>query len=150
MPGGAGPTYVLDKTFYSVGSIGTYIAVRLGTPSTTQNYVSKLEGTVLASGAQGSILPIGITQTGCSASGKAVSVRMLGISKMFMRAVQGTLIQGAAIRVATHGKGMVQGNKLGTAPVGCVGYGVSAEGKGSANALIDVFVMPHIARSKTA
>jgi hypothetical protein len=140
-------TYVLDKTFYAIGSIGTGVAVRLGlgTPSNSKyrNYVKTIAGTLTV----GSVPAIGISVTGCSETGKEVIVRLVGIAKAKIRATSGTIIQGKPFFAATKGKLQLAANvrnggqRSGTThPI--VGYCVNAEGYGSPDCFIDLLVSP--------
>lgn len=135
-------TYVLDKTFLSIGSIGTGITVRLGlgTPGATsyRNRVKTLAGTV----SPGSVMPIGISITGCSETGKQVIIRLLGIAKGKLQATQGTIMQGKFMYPALNGKLRGRYTQGGSAGLCAVGLCVYAEGGGSANSFIDVFVNP--------
>ncbi len=135
-------TYVLDKTFLSIGSIGTGVAVRLGASSPGaskyRNYVKQIAGSIIG----GSIPVAGISITGCSVTGKLVIIRMLGIAKGKLRTTQGSIIQGQPMRVGTGGKLQAAGGNLGAGTVAIVGKCVYAEGGGSLNSFIDVFVNP--------
>lgn len=136
-------SYVLDKTFLSAGSIGTYLCVRNGTGSPTSlsdivNRAALAIGTL----AVGSLVPMGVSQIGCSESGKEIIVRMLGISKVKLQVVSGTVMVSRFVRPATHA-GVKAINK-GGGTAGILGQVVYVEGSGvgSTGQLISVMVNP--------
>ena len=139
--------YVLDMAFESVGSIGTNLCVRTGmsTPSGARNKVMRLRGTSAGTLYGGTVMPLGISITGCSESGKQILVRLIGIAKAKLAATSGTILQGRYLRPASQGKVRFAG--FGT-PLGSihavVGRCVYAEGGGSANGLVSVLVEPKL------
>lgn len=136
-------TYVLDKTFISQGSLGTHICVRTGlgtVPSDLCNRISTCVGSL----APGTILPLGVTQTGCSASGKEVVVRLLGISKVKLATTSGSIMQGKECFPSTKGKIRMTNKYSGTAHSAILGIIIQAEGKGSMDALASVLIQPRI------
>jgi len=134
----AGPTYVLDKTFRAQGTIGTFVCVRVGPGTVNRSYVSRLAGT----NTPGSILPIGISQTGASKSGKDVVIRMLGISKAKMQVTSGSLVQGNLAYPSSLGQVKLSSRPTGTVPKAFIGQFVGNEGSGSPSSLASVFVLP--------
>lgn len=138
-------TYVLDKTFKSVGSIGTGICVRLGTGSPVGNTYRNSVKVVAGSLNPGSIMPIGVSVTGCSETGKEVIVRMLGIAKTKLAVTVGSIIQGKPAYAASKGKVRVLSpGVVGSYAVAMLGPVIYAEGGGSADGFIDVMVNPYV------
>lgn len=136
-------TYVLDKTFRAYGTIGTYRVVTgmVG----TEGYCRMHSGTVSAAWATvGTESVLGITQNASKKSGESLNVRMLGISQAYLHAAQGTFpIFGQWARPLYNGKVVIKSYSGGTALcLPSVGLIVGGEGKGSANAYIDIFVLP--------
>ena len=134
----AGPTYVLDKTFRSQGSIGTFVVVRGGPGTTNRDYVQRLAGT----NTPGTILPMGIAQTGASKSGIEVNVRMIGVSKVKMQVTSGSVVQGKLAYPSSNGQVKVMTRPVGTVPKAVVGQFVGIEGAGSPTSLASVLVTP--------
>ena len=133
-----GPNYVLDSTFRSQGSVGTYDVVRVGPGTTNRGYVSKLAGTNTA----GTILPLGVAQTGASVSGKEISIRLLGISLAKMQVTSGSIVEGKMAFPSSGAKIKVITRPVGTVPKAILGQIVGAEGAGSPSSLVRVFVHP--------
>ena len=137
-------TYLLDHTFLSAGSIGTGLWLRMsgGTPnslSDIDNRVRILAGTNV----KGSIIPLGVSVVGCSASGKEVIVRLAGIAKVINQVTFGSILQGGIAWPASSGKTKVaRRGTIGTTIGG--GIVVRAEGKGSPSSLISVLVNPGV------
>lgn len=130
-------TQVMDKTFKSYGSIGSFLAVTcdVGTPG----YCKVIAGSL----APGSVPSVGITQQGSSKSGLDLRVRMIGISKFVFAATQGSNPLGRPMYVRRGGRLSVLHFKLpqGT-PVHSAGYCVDAEGTGSEGAYGQINVSP--------
>lgn len=143
--------YVLDKAFESQGSIGTGECVRMGiaTPSGARNRVQRMNGAGVGTLYGGSVIPTGISITGCSDSVKQVLIRLIGIGKAKLAATSGTILQGRYVRPASLGKVRMAG--FGT-PLGSihavVGRCIYAEGTGSPNALISIIVEPKLHSGK--
>lgn len=137
-------TYVLDKTFLSAGSIGTGLWIRTGLGSPTSLSDINNRGAVLnGTNTKGSIIPIGVSITGCSASGKEVIVRLEGIAKVKNQVTFGSIMQGGIAIPASSGKTKIfRRGAIGTHVGG--GIVVNAEGKGSPNSFISVLVRPGV------
>lgn len=139
--------YVLDHAFDSYGSIGTGECVRMGqsTPSGIKNRVQRMNGAGVGTLYGGTVIPVGVSITGCSESAKQVLIRLIGIAKAKLAATSGTILQGRYVRPASLGKVRFMG---GGTPVGTirsvVGRCLYAEGGGSPNALISVIVEPKL------
>ena len=133
-----GPTYGLDKTFRSYGSIGTYRLVSCDVG--TSGYCKLYAGTLI----EGSLPGIGFTQTGASKSGEQISVRVGGITKAIWACTQGSSPLGRPVR----GRNSV--GKIGIAypkvpqgtPNFIAGFCVGAEGTGSVGAQADILIAP--------
>lgn len=143
--------YVLDAAFVSKGSIGTGVCVRAGisTPAGWRNRVQLMTGAGVGTLYGGTVIPVGLTVTGCSESGKDVLVRLLGVAKGKLDRTSGTILQGRYVQPASNGKVRFCG---GGTPMGTVrailGRCLYAEGGGSANALISVIVEPKLHSGK--
>lgn len=131
-------TQVMDKTFKSYGSIGSYKAVScdVGTPGYCRIHAGSLY--------PGSLPGIGFTQNGSSNSGEDLRVRMIGISKFYFAATQGSSPLGRPMYSR-------RGGRLSVLHVGAQGAGsvhfsmgicVDAEGTGSVGAFGQIKVDP--------
>lgn len=137
-------TYLLDKAFLSAGSIGTGLWVRMsgGSPTSLSDIDNRVR--ILAGSAtKGSVYPIGVSITGCSASGKEVIVRLAGIAKVVNAVTFGSVVSGGIAIPVTKGKTRVfRRGAIGSHVGG--GLIVHSEGKGSADSILSVLVRPGV------
>ena len=130
-----GASYVLDKTFRAYGSIGTFRVVSCDVG--TNGYCATLAGTLIP----GTIPGVGFTQTGSSKSGDEVEVRLIGISKSILSALQGTNPLGRPMYVRRGGRVSVL-HPIGTVAKFAIGVCVGAEGTGSSGQQVDILIQP--------
>jgi len=131
-------TQILDKTFKSYGSIGSYkvVSCDVGTPGYCKIHAGSLY--------PGSLPGIGITQLGSSKSGDDLQVRMIGISKFVFSATQGSNPLGRPMYPRRGGRLSVL--HIGAQAAGslCFSMGVcvDAEGTGSEGAYGQLMIQP--------
>ncbi len=134
-----GATSVLDKTFKSYGSIGTYRLVSCDVG--TSGYCKLYAGTLAA----GTLPGIGFTQTGASQSGVAINVRIAGVTKAIWAVQQGSIPMGRPVygRDAAGKIGVAYPKVPQGTPIFSPGFCIGAEGTGSAGAQADILIAPH-------
>ena len=131
---------ILDKTFRSLGSVGTgeWMRIGVGTPTGKRNHAQQLAGT----NAIGTIPTIGLSMVGASDGEKEVVVRLIGVAPAKVDVTFGTILQGHYAWPASKGRSKFSSRPQGTVPNVIGGQVVFAEGGGSAGGFVDVLIRP--------